>query len=204
MMDSQGYIDMFRRSGNPTINDILNLLQMTNSVPTVQVKNMGALGTYNNASNTLTLSPYGGNTTTVSHELTHALDHRMDDYADKLRSSGAQGLQQQFLDTYQKLDTLQNPSKLIPNQRNLATKDQLNDQQRYDMYRYSPNEVRAFGVGNQEDDGGPGVEPRAHLDATQAQEAAILRDLYRRSLSAPQQQTTPSWIDTLLGMMKRP
>jgi hypothetical protein len=142
------------------------------------------------------LSPQGGNTNTVSHELTHALNYQMNnraldlqDQSKDLRNPALSSADQQFLDAYQKLRPFQ--SKLIPN-----------DNSDYGKYRYSPTEVQAFGVGNSVDQG-PGVEPRAHLDATMAQEAAILRDLYSRSLAKPQ-QTTPSWIDTLLGMMKRP
>ena len=48
-------------------------------------------------------------------------------------------------------------------------------------YRKSPNELRSFGVGNFATNAPYPVQPSSsHIDATMAQEAAIMRDLARR------------------------
>lgn len=146
--------------------------------------------------NTVTLNP----TTleipqALSHELTHALSYAMKDKVWAMRDQyektrkQATGVDAQFLEAYRKLDP--DFSKL--------KKFQYPDQA-YNEYRHSSTEAPAFAVGRMED-------PRKsltkaeywtsspagkHVDATLAQEQAILRDLYGRT-----QLISPAYTDPM-------
>jgi hypothetical protein len=142
-------------------------------------------GEYDKKTNTVTLNPKTLEVPqTLAHELTHALGYVMKDKVWSLRDQyektkkQATGVDAQFLDAYRKLDP--DFSKLTP----MKYPDQS-----YNEYRNSSTEAPAFAVGRMED-------PRksftrgeyfqtspagGHVDATLAQEQAILRDLYGRT-----------------------
>jgi hypothetical protein len=146
-------------------------------------------GEYDKKTNTITLNPKTLEVPqTLAHELTHALGYAMKDKVWTMRdqyektNKQATGADAQFLDAYRKLDP--DFSKL---------KTMKYPDQEYNAYRHSSTEAPAFAVGRMED-------PRksltrgeyfmsspagGHVDATLAQEQAILRDLYGRTQQPP-------------------
>ena len=147
------------------LQEIISILMGDNKMPSMSVGNISGYGEYNPKTNAITLSPYGGNTNTLSHELTHALNEHMGWEDLRIWDSRKSSPQEQrFTEAYSKLNP--NFSK-VPS---LAGDD---------PYRRSATERRAFGVGNHV--GGASIYPeRPHMDATMATEAAILRDLFKR------------------------
>ena len=150
--------------------------------------------------NTVTLNPKTLEVPqALAHELTHALGYAMKDKVWAMRdqyektNKQATGIDAQFLDAYRKLDPDFSKLKAF----------QYPDRE-YNDYRNSPTEAPAFAVGRMED-------PRktlskaeywmsspagGHVDATLAQEQAILRDLYGRTQQSQQPQVaTPWWKD---------
>jgi hypothetical protein len=170
-MTHDDLLEMFRKANVPELNDILNLLTKSGSMPQISVKNIGGYGAYNGTTNELYLSPRGGNTTTATHEMSHALDNTMNRrYLDLQSKQNLSPIQQQFKDGFEKLKPAQ-------------TKLPLGN----DPYRFSPQELRSFGVGNMVDKGNPNAalgytDVPQHLDPTMATDAAVLRELYRRML----------------------
>jgi hypothetical protein len=152
-------------------------------------------GEYDKKTNTVTLNPKTLEVPqTLAHELTHALGYVMKDKVWSMRdqfektNKQATGADAQFLNAYRKLDP--DFSKLTP----MKYPDQS-----YNEYRNSSTEAPAFAVGRMED-------PRKsltrgeyfmsspagmHVDATLAQEQAILRDLYGRTQVASPVYTDP-------------
>lgn len=124
----------------------------------------------------------------LAHELTHALGYAMHDKVWEMRNQyektgkNATEADSQFLNAYRKLDPDFSKLKAF----------QYPDPE-YNAYRNSSKEAPAFAVGRMED-------PRksltrgeywmsspagGHVDATLAQEQAILRDLYGRTQQSP-------------------
>jgi hypothetical protein len=125
----------------------------------------------------------------LAHELTHALSYAMKDKVwsmrDQFEKTGKQatGIDAQFLNAYRKLDPDLSKLKAF----------QYPDQS-YNEYRNSSTEAPAFAVGRMEDPRKSFTKSEywmsspagGHVDATLAQEQAILRDLYGRTqLAAP-------------------
>ena len=115
------------------------------------------------------------NTNTVGHELSHTLDAAMYQRKNELKQNKTLSEQEQkFIDALLKFGNIEALLKFSKTPKNLQA------------YRMSPNEARAHGVGNF-------IEwPRStavineegpHIDSTMATEAAILRDLYKRSFN---------------------
>jgi len=148
-----------------TIDELLDMLNSYKFMPKMQVSNdVQGYGDYEDRTNTLRISPYGGNINTMAHELSHAVDNLMGMERQELKGKFTPSLQDTlYSNAYDKL----NPA---------ATKIPT---QGLSKYRKSPDELRAFGVGNASTLGSinPGTP---HLDATMAQEAAILRELLNR------------------------
>jgi len=175
------------------------LLNAQNKLPSIAFNaDMLENGTYSKADNALVLNPTLSSPdkkNALAHELTHALNYKMQEEAralfGKSRRQGEDSLsqsEQQFYNAWNKLDP--DFSKL----------QKFNyPVQGYNQYRHSFTEAPAFAVGRMEDPrqsltrteywntspAGP------HVDATIAQEQAILRDLYARK----QQPSTPWWKD---------
>lgn len=150
--------------------------------------------------NTVTINPKTKSNdlyNAIAHELTHALNTVMKDQVFSWRDTGKQptGIDAQFLDAWRKLHP--GDSKL---------KSFQYPDQSYNEYRNSLTEAPAFAVGRMADprqsltrseywQSSPAGE---HVDATLAQEQAILRDMYGRTQQPQQQQqepTSPWWKD---------
>jgi len=175
------------------------LLNAQNKLPSIAFNaDMLENGTYSKSDNALVLNPTLSSPdkkNVLAHELTHALNYKMQEEAralfGKSRRQGEESLSQpekQFYSAWNKLDP--DFSKL--SKFNYPVEG-------YNQYRHSFTEAPAFAVGRMED-------PRksltrgeywetspagGHVDATLAQEQAILRDLYARK----QQPTTPWYKD---------
>lgn len=149
---------------NEELEEILSLLESYQSLPNYTVDSRVPIGEYSPSKNTIRLNPYrGGTVDTISHESTHALEELMK----RLAAEDAKLGGTQFSNGLASLFT---PTKLPGVPKNPTG---------YDKYRYSPTEMRAFGVGNMVSDGQ--TKPIAnHLDTTMAQEQAILRELLKR------------------------
>ncbi len=167
----------------PEFGETASLLDLLNSFPEMYVESTGdALGTYESFKNQLTIAPrafYNNYAQeTALHELTHALNENMSrsyfnmdpKYRRDFKSATDEELK--FTDAYNKLRPAQ--SALIDN------KDAKED-----PYRYDSDELAAYAVARH---GFPKIRDpypvRDHLNATLAQEAAVLRDLYLRALKS--------------------
>jgi hypothetical protein len=119
------------------------------------------------------------------HELTHSADRAMgvgyQQLVEKAKSQGLTAAEQQVLDGYQKLYGTATRLPLTISDPDLSPA--------LIRYRTSADELRAFGTGNMaQDQPEPGrysledigATLNPHVDATMAQEAAIMRDLYLR------------------------
>jgi len=127
--------------------------------------------------------PYGS----LVHELTHAADRAMQRGQGTLSKKVDKGEEisaedQKFLDGYKKL--YKQSTKLPLDMPDKSVSD------REKKYRTSDRELRAFGAGNMAQDSPEagrynsedfGETLNSHVDATMAQEAAIMRDLFLRS-----------------------
>ena len=150
--------------------------------------------------NTVTINP---NTTgpalpnAIAHELTHALNTVIKDQVFSWRDTGKSptGVDAQFLEAWRKLHP--GDSKLKE-----FTYPSFGGED-FNAYRYSIKEKPAFAVGRMEDPrqsltkqeywmSSPGG---SHVDATLAQEQAILRDLQARRIQQEQQPSTPWYKD---------
>ena len=154
-------------------------------------------GEYDPQTNTITLNPKTLTIPqTLAHELTHALGYAMHDTVWEMKSQyektgqQATGIDSQFLNAYRKLDP--DFSKLQA--------FQYPDQQ-YNAYRNSSTEAPAFAVGRMEDPRQSLTKSEywqtspagGHVDATLAQEQAILRDLYARKQLQQQAPVNTPW-----------
>lgn len=172
------------------------LLNAKNKLPSISFNaDMRENGTYSKADNALVLnsnlsSPLKKNT--LAHELTHALNYTMQEEARNLyakaEKQGERSLsqsEQQFVNGWQKLDP--DFSKL----------KKLNYPGSYNDYRHSFKEAPAWAVGNMEVTTPVRTPGGSHVDATLAQEQAILRDLQARMVQQQQQQeaSTPWYKD---------
>jgi len=165
------------------------LLNSTGQLPKLsfaKLSTQGRSGEYDRVSNSITLNANDENlATTLPHELTHALRYVIQDKVRGMGESNNQtgnlltGTDKQLFDAWYKLD----PDLFKMNKLNYPD-------QSYQNYRFSFNEAPAFAVGRMEDPRqsfskkdyymtSPGG---GHYDATMAQEQAILRDLYARTL----------------------
>lgn len=155
---------------------------------------------FDDKTNTVTINPKTKSSDlpqSVAHELTHALSSVMHDQVFSWRDTGKTptGIDAQFLNAWRKLDP--RDSKLPEHQYPIMFGNNYND------YRYSYDEKPAFAVGRMEDprqaltyqeywSSAPGG---SHVDATIAQEQAILRDLQARRIQQEQKPTTPWYKD---------
>lgn len=162
---SQNAYQLIQKTNNPTLNEIISLLDRANSMPTFTQNNGNS---YSPSKNQVSVSPSSLTINSFAHEFTHALQQAM---AQNIYNSGKEN--SQFKDAYVKLGQ--------PNtERFLKTKPQTP----WEEYRYSLNEAPAWGVGNTTNDDKAPVpsKPPQHLDPTLATEQAILRDLFSRYL----------------------
>ncbi len=157
---------------NTTLNELTTLLLQNNAYPKTQAEYKqlpeDAYGSFDRWKSLLQINLGKGATEAVyPHELNHALDHMLENKAmsiqlipQKLRTND----EQQFYDAFTKFRE--------------QTKMPLTGM---NEYRSRPSEMRSFGVGNFATNAPYPVQPSpAHIDATMAQEAAIMRDLARR------------------------
>ena len=157
---------------NTTLNELVSLLLQNNAYPKTQAdfKQLpeDAYGSYDAWKNLLRINLGKGATESVyPHELNHALDGVLATKAmsiqlipESLRTKD----EQQFYDAFSKFSE--------------QTKMPLTGM---NEYRTQPSELRSFGVGNFASNSQYPVQPSTpHIDATMAQEAAIMRDLARR------------------------
>jgi len=157
---------------NPSLEEIIRLLYQTGKMPKVNptVLPYGENGNFNHNQNTINFDVmYGNNPNTMTHEFSHALDKTMFDFVTdpSMTQFDTPASKRNFAVAYNKL----NPA---------TTKLPLGMP---DSYRHSPNELRSFGVGNYANGGYKSDYKIApHVDATMATEAAILRDLFARTL----------------------
>lgn len=159
------------------LDEVIAALNLANRFPAIQNKFIAeSQGTYNPLNNTVTLNPYNTRANRIevaTHELQHSLQEAMAKHFELLRGRqqvdknfvGLEG--NRFLDAYRAFSN--RPE--IPNSN-------------YSPYRNDFHEENAFGVGNYATDKIPDNRTAPHIDATQATEAAILRDLFTRSLKA--------------------
>jgi hypothetical protein len=162
---------------NTTLNELVSLLLKNNAYPKTQAEFKqlpeDAYGSFDKWKNQLRINLSKGATEAVyPHELNHALDNMLQNKAMSIQlipTNMRTNDEQQFYDAFTKFRE--------------ETKMPLTG---INEYRSSPNELRSFGVGNFATNSQYPVQPAPpHIDATMAQEAAIMRDLAKR-------QTTPT------------
>lgn len=148
---------------------------------------------YDSEANVITLnSNTKDKSNAISHEITHALGYKMQDVSrsiqDKLEKKvPVTTSEQQFFNGWQKLDP------------DFSTLKKMKYPGSYNEYRHSFKEAPAWAVGNME-----GTQPAmtpggSHVDATLAQEQAILRDLYGRTQKPKQQEASTPWYKDPFG-----
>jgi len=156
---------------NNDVNENAATLQKIEATPQVQIKNLepNVLGQYKGSTNTLNFPTNNPKPNTLAHETTHALDDQMRDfylmYASIFPREQQTLEQKNYIDAYKKL-------------RPEDTKLPLDKE---DVYRTNASELRAFGVGNNAVPYNTGYA-LPHVDATMAQEFAILRALFNKTL----------------------
>lgn len=158
---------------NDALNNIIELLVLSNSLPNIQLQRGRSYGAYKPLTNTIELNPgdRGFNPNTVTHEYAHALDRIMQQRAYERSRWDRRYNPTQFEEGYHKLMPVD--SKL-PGVKAGLTKD---------PYRYNSDELRAFGMGEASGDLQPYVAPvEPHIDSTMATEMSILMDLFKRDL----------------------
>lgn len=173
---SQEFYGLVERSPKKTqaLKEMLDILSMLGKLPRINQKMAypDTLGEYDPRTNVVSLHPaFGLNRNTIPHEFSHAVDYILDDY---IAGYGKNPTPEQI-----NLRTARD--KLNPGTSKLIPKNAQN------TYRYTPTELRAFGVANAEaPDTFDGIfkldQARPHMDATMATEAAILRDLFKRAI----------------------
>lgn len=158
---------LFSKAGinSPEARDMLQFLRSQGTTPSVTWNPdlpMQFMGAYLPRANTMEFDPaVPPSQATLAHETTHAVDETIR----KARPwFGAGGLQQLY-DAY---DKFQQPTRL-------KTKS-------IEPARISPEEFRAYGLGNMLYPNTAEFKERRHVDATGAQEAAVLQELARRKL----------------------
>lgn len=181
--------------GTETLNELLAILQKKGLLPKYMagVTEKDGYGQFDPVTGNITVNPLKGATeNAIVHETQHAVDSGMSKmYAGlSLTPSFLRSPQENaFINMYEKLYIA--PSK-VPN----ANEQALGD------YRGSGKEMRGHGVGNMStqydigsltDPTGDYKLPSSHIDATSAQEAAIMRDLYNKT-----QDTSPKTIQDLV------
>lgn len=191
------------RNAPPVLQETLDLLQRTDKVPHVQMKNMSLMtkGHYQPFGNTITFNTGSLNNLihngrdelptkdVTTHEFNHALYQGMAYKADQL--SGRHKLpmnlgmlspaQRQFMDAWTQIN---DPDKTnFPQPAYMAGEKTT--------YRNGPDERLAFGVGNQQygDSTRPLEDMYAipHQDASAATDMSVLRDLYKKVLDEENQ-----------------
>ena len=170
---SQDAYLVISNTNNPTLNEIIGLLNQRNYMPRF-VQNDG--NSYAPATNTVSVSPSTFTLNSMTHEYTHALLNAMT--IDRIREEQTNRANRSFL-TNQFIDGL-NKTYVVPNK--LKPQRQLTD---WEQYRYGPEEAPAWAVGNVTNDDKAQVpsKPPMHLDPTLATEQAIMRELYQRYLN---------------------
>jgi hypothetical protein len=150
---------------NPDALNMLEFLKQRGTSPSVDWNPnlpMQYMGAYLPRSNSMEFDPaVPPSRTTAVHETTHAMDETIRKARPWVMSDGLR----QLYDAY---DKFQQPT-------NLKTRST-------EAARISPEEFRAYGLGNMLYPSSAEFRDRRHVDATGAQEAAILHDLARRKL----------------------
>jgi hypothetical protein len=172
------------------LEELLNLLQQAGTMPTFKQDWLGGgtLANFKPMDNQITISPRGVNTTAIGHELTHALDDSMARFQVKRSYENTSPEEKQFLDSFSKLNR----------------KTKLPLRKEAGPYRTDAEELRAFGVGNNLNNNKNDYrerfgDPGNHVDTTMAQEAALLRALYKRALeNPPSVREGPMTLDKLI------
>lgn len=164
---------------NPTLQEIISLLDQSKFLPQVETKPLnGVYGLYYPYSNNVVINEKQSENTvpqTFTHEFMHALDNLMYNKAFDYKWSEEKGgtlknNEKQFKDAYY---------KLLPGSSNLIDLKEA----KKNPYRYKDTELRSFGVGRHaHPEDTVEIPGTSHLDATMATEAAILRDLYLKTL----------------------
>jgi hypothetical protein len=171
--------------GGETLNELLAILEKKGLLPKViQDYGIPGHGSYDRYPNEIRINPLKGAVeAALPHEAQHAVDAGMSKMYAGISNTPVflrSPQEKAFFDMYQKLYV--EPSKLPS-----ANTEALG------AYRGSPNEMRAHGVGNYAKEASYPITPVGnHVDATMAQEAAIMRDLYNKT-----QDTSPRTIQDL-------
>ena len=185
MADDKRLGALSQYGGGETLNELLAILEAKGRLPNFVsgVTEKDGYGQWDPVTRTITVNPLKGATeNAIAHESQHAVDSGMSKMYAGLSLTPAflrSPQENAFINMYEKLYVA--PSK-VPNA----------NEQALGNYRGTGNEMRGHGVGNmssQYDIGsltdkslqGLYKLDSSHIDATAAQEAAIMRDLYSKT-----------------------
>lgn len=173
-MTSDEIYDYLEKTGNPYLKLLLGTLKISGSRPEIKAdESLKSYGNYNNIKDLLRYNPnIGANIPTFVHELTHAADKRMADYAYEREKGDFRSLvNPEFKKVYDYLYPTDSNLPLIKENKNKG------------KYRYNAQELQAHGVENTTNNK-PFLDRLnpvgGHVDPTMATEFYILEDLYRR------------------------
>ena len=180
--------------GGEALNELLAILEKKGLLPKYSsgVTEKDGYGQFDPRTGNITVNPLKGATeNAITHETQHAVDNGMSKMYGTLSLTPVflrSPQENAFINMYEKLYVT--PSKLPD-----ANTQSLGD------YRGTGKEMRGHGVGNMSsqynigsltDPSGDYRLPNSHIDATAAQEAAIMRNLYNKT-----QDTSPRTIQDL-------
>lgn len=183
MADDKRLGPLSQYGGGETLNELLAILEAKGMLPKFVsgVTEKDGYGQWDPVTKTITVNPLKGATeNALVHESQHAVDSGISKMYARLSLTPAflrSPQETAFINMYEKLYI--EPSK-VPN----ANEQALGD------YRGTGKEMRGHGVGNMSspynigsltDPTGDYRLPTSHIDATAAQEAAIMRDLYSKT-----------------------
>lgn len=166
---SQDAYRVIRNTNDPTINEIIGLLDRSGPLPSF-TQNKG--NSYSVSKNQVSVSPNALTKNSFAHEYTHALNNTLYNLFRTTKVDNTP-LGARLQDMWSKLQGFS--PQLLP-------KNKLTP---WEQYRYSPDEAPAWAVGNMANDDGLPVpsKPPQHLDPTLATEQAMLREIYNRWLN---------------------
>lgn len=183
MADDKRLGALSQYGGGETLNELLAILESKGRLPKYLsgITEQDGYGQFDPKTGNITVNPLKGATeNALVHESQHAVDSGMSKMYAGLSLTPAflrSPQENAFINMYEKLYVA--PSK-VPNA----------NEQALGNYRGTGNEMRGHGVGNMSSqyDIGSLTDPNnlyrqqsSHIDATAAQEAAIMRDLYSKT-----------------------
>jgi hypothetical protein len=183
MADDKRLGALSQYGGGETLNELLAILEAKGRLPMYSsgVTEKDGYGQFDPNTGKIIVNPLKGATeNAITHETQHSVDSGMSKMYAGLSLTPAflrSPQENAFINMYEKLYVA--PSK-VPNA----------NEQALGNYRGTGNEMRGHGVGNMSsqynigsltDPEGLYKLPSSHIDATAAQEAAIMRDLYSKT-----------------------